>query len=153
MFSLNILSDYFWYMATAALTILSLFFRNWNGRDLLSGKKATTMWQLVKNRQNHSLLCNKEFVCFFVLGSWYRATETLGISQVMEILLFTSCLNHCTMAISMLVTKGGPLDNFMWGVHWSPRKTRSCDYRVGTLSQPSSGKGDRRLCSVMWPMI
>ena len=115
MFSVNILSDYFWRMAVAALTILSLlmFFRNWNGRDLLSGKKATTVWQLMKTRQNHSLLYNKEFVgFFFVLGSWYRATETLGISQVMEILLlFTSCLNHCTMAVIMLVTKGGPLDN------------------------------------------
>lgn len=74
-FSLNILSDYFWYMAAAALTILSLllFFRNWNGRDLLSGKKAATMWQLVQNRQNHSLLCDKEFVFL----SWVPGTEQL----------------------------------------------------------------------------
>ena len=125
MFSLNILSDYFWCMAVAALTMLSLLmvFRNWNGRDLRNGKKATTVRQLMKNRQNHSLLYNKEFVCFFVLGSWYRATETLGISQVMEILLLlTSCLNHCTMAIIMLVTKGGLLENLMWGCTGHPER-------------------------------
>lgn len=103
-------------MAVAALTILSLlmFFRNWNGRDLLSAKKATTVWQLMKTRQNHSLLYNKEFFFFFFFLSWVPGTEQLkpldfpsdGNTVVIHELLESLCL-----AVIMLVTKGGLLDN------------------------------------------
>lgn len=76
----------------------------------MRGMKASTLYQLMKNRQNHSLLYNKEFG--FCPGSWYKATKTLGISQVYELL--GSLCYHCHYANEM--AHGEPLDHFGRGL-------------------------------------
>lgn len=45
-------------MAMTALMILSslMFFRNWNGSDLMSGKKASIVCQLMKQAESPPVL-------------------------------------------------------------------------------------------------